>query len=114
MPVRPFKLCKHPGCGRIAEANGYCKLHQSCAKQIAYVKDKDIHNMYSHKWQIVSKDYLSKHPWCEDCLAKGIYTAATEVHHKKKHKGNAKLFWDRSNWMSLCHRCHSIRTRHGE
>lgn len=113
MATRPLKLCRHPGCGRVAEANGYCKAHQSHAKQ-GYVRDKSIQGMYTHKWSVASKAWLAEHPWCEDCLKNDTYTPATEVHHKKKHRGNAALFWDKNNWMGLCHSCHSVRTGRGE
>lgn len=115
MPLRPSRLCKHPGCGRVAEANGYCKLHQSYAKQISYVKDKDIHNMYSHKWQKVSKAFLAKHPWCAECLRQDeTWTPATVVDHIKPHRGNQSLFWDRNNWQPLCKHHHDQKTARGE
>lgn len=50
------------------------------------------------------------HPWCEECLRHGLRTPATEVDHIIPHKGDRGLFWDRKNWQSLCHRCHSIKT----
>lgn len=111
MATRPLTLCRHPGCGRIAKVNGYCKVHQSCA---TFTRDRQVQGMYNHRWQRESKAYLAEHPWCEDCLAKGIYEPATEVHHKVKHRGNARLFWDKNNWMGLSHTCHSIRTGKGE
>ncbi|WP_407496877.1 HNH endonuclease [Pseudooceanicola sp. MF1-13] len=30
--------------------------------------------------------------------------------HITPHKGDRKLFWDRSNWQALCHACHSRKT----
>jgi 5-methylcytosine-specific restriction protein A len=35
---------------------------------------------------------------------------ATVVDHKIPHKGDMKLFWDRSNWQSLCKCHHDIKT----
>ena len=32
--------------------------------------------------------------------------AATVVDHIIPHKGDSDLFWDESNWQSLCKRCH--------
>jgi 5-methylcytosine-specific restriction enzyme A len=32
------------------------------------------------------------------------------VDHITPHKGDRQMFWDRSNWQSLCHRCHSRKT----
>ncbi|WP_338036289.1 HNH endonuclease signature motif containing protein [Nitratireductor alexandrii] len=31
---------------------------------------------------------------------------ATVVHHVKPHRGDKRLFWDRSNWMPACQPCH--------
>ena len=114
MPYKPNTLCRHAGCGRIAEENGYCKAHQYHAKQAGYVRDKSVQGMYTHKWSKTSKDYLADHPWCEDCAKRGVYTVGTEVHHKIKHRGNTTLFWQRDNCVGLCTSCHSIRTRRGE
>ena len=41
------------------------------------------------------------------CERQGIVTAATVVDHIKEHKGDYGLFWDESNWQSLCASCHS-------
>lgn len=35
-------------------------------------------------------------------LASGVEVAATVVDHKIPHRGDSKLFWDRSNWQPLC------------
>ena len=31
--------------------------------------------------------------------------------HITPHRGDQKLFWDRSNWRSLCKQCHDKKTR---
>jgi 5-methylcytosine-specific restriction protein A len=35
---------------------------------------------------------------------------AIVVDHIIPHKGNYKLFWDKSNWQSLCKSCHDKKT----
>ena len=52
-----------------------------------------------------------KHPLCVECQRKGKLTPATVVDHIIPHRGDQKLFWDRSNWQALCHRHHSMKTR---
>jgi len=37
-------------------------------------------------------------------------TAALVVDHIQPHKGNDDLFWDASNWQSLCEACHNLKT----
>jgi 5-methylcytosine-specific restriction enzyme A len=110
MPSLPKIICNYPGCSQLAAQNGYCKKHQNSG----YHKNLQRHSMYGRKWQTESKKYLAEHPWCEDCMKKGVFTVATEVHHKRKHQGNSKLFWDKNNWQGLCHSCHSKRTARGE
>lgn len=39
-----------------------------------------------------------------------IVEAASVVDHIVPHKGDQKLFWRRSNWQSLCKRCHDVKT----
>lgn len=36
--------------------------------------------------------------------------AATVVDHIIPHRGDQKLFWDRSNWQALCKSCHDSKT----
>jgi 5-methylcytosine-specific restriction protein A len=44
-------------------------------------------------------------------MKEGRYVKATDVDHIKPHRGDNVLFWDQSNWQSLCHRHHSVKTR---
>ena len=43
---------------------------------------------------------------CNYCLRQGKYSPVEVVDHKEPHKGNEVLFWDQSNWQSLCKDCH--------
>lgn len=62
---------------------------------------------YGYKWQQAREGYLRKHPICVKC---DRLTVATEVDHIIPHKGDMVLFWDRSNWQSLCKSHHSEKT----
>jgi 5-methylcytosine-specific restriction endonuclease McrA len=62
--------------------------------------------LYGYQWQKAREGYLRKHPLCVHCNEKGRVTPATVVDHKKPHRGNLKLFWDKSNWQGLCKVCH--------
>ena len=46
------------------------------------------------------------HPLCVMCQADGRVEPATVVDHIKPHRGDSAMFWDRSNWQSLCKRHH--------
>jgi 5-methylcytosine-specific restriction protein A len=54
--------------------------------------------------------FLQAHPLCEECRRKGKIRAAEVVDHIVPHKGNMRLFWDRSNWQALCKGCHDAKT----
>lgn len=62
---------------------------------------------YDYKWQKARKRYLQAHPLCVYCERDGMVTAATVVDHKIPHRGDMTLFWDESNWQSLCATHHS-------
>lgn len=64
-------------------------------------------------WRKMRETYLKEHPLCEDCLAKGKVTAATDVHHIKSPFKRGEVNWnlllDYNNIMSLCKECHGNR-----
>jgi 5-methylcytosine-specific restriction protein A len=62
---------------------------------------------YGYRWQKARKAYLDKHVLCVMCQQEGLITIATVVDHKKPHEGDYQLFWDSSNWQSLCERHHN-------
>ncbi|WP_435645121.1 HNH endonuclease [Butyricicoccus porcorum] len=43
-------------------------------------------------------------------MKQGRYTRATVVDHIVPHRGDPKLFWDQTNWQSLCKQCHDRKT----
>jgi 5-methylcytosine-specific restriction protein A len=61
---------------------------------------------YTNRWNIARTAYLRKHPLCVRCRQAGRISAASVVNHIKPHKGDMKLFWDSSNWESVCKTCH--------
>lgn len=66
---------------------------------------------YTRKWEKARLAYLRVHPLCVACeTEEHQLTAATVVDHKVPHRGDMTLFWDRSNWQSLCKRHHDRKT----
>ncbi|MGE8338123.1 HNH endonuclease [Pseudomonas laurylsulfatiphila] len=61
---------------------------------------------YGYKWQKARERYLRDHPLCVYCARQGLTAAAGVVDHKVPHRGDQSLFWDESNWQSLCKPCH--------
>lgn len=62
--------------------------------------------MYKNKrYQRARKIFMIRHPFCAVCGK-----PAEHLDHIIPHKGDYNLFWDRSNWQSLCASCHSKKT----
>ena len=57
---------------------------------------------YSRQWDVEAKAFLAQNPTCRRCGA-----AAGAVDHVVAHKGDQRIFWDRSNWQPLCIPCNS-------
>lgn len=62
---------------------------------------------YGYRWQKEREQHLKANPLCVMCQAEGRVEAATVVDHIEPHRGNEALFWDRTNWQSLCATHHS-------
>ena len=57
--------------------------------------------------------FLKQHPLCAFCQAEGKIVPATVVDHIIPHRGDQRLFWDQTNWESLCKECHDKKTGSG-
>ena len=111
MPIRPKSICTYPGCGRLTDGLGGCALHRNHARKDSDKRrESSTDRGYDGKWRKARRLHLLKQPLCVHCLKTGKRTPATDVDHVIPHKGDMALFWDMSNWQSLCHSCHSIKT----
>lgn len=109
MPSRPNTPCRHPGCAALVPyGTKYCDKHKPLHPE--EVRSATARG-YGRAWQKASKQFLEAHPLCVRCMAEGRYTKATVVDHIVPHRGDRKLFWDRSNWQALCKPCHDRKTR---
>lgn len=108
MPYKPKSPCRHPDCPELVETGKlYCDKHKTMHPEI---NERVGKKLYSGRWRKMSKAYLQSHPLCAECMKKGKYTKATVVDHIIPHRGDQKLFWDQSNWQSLCKPCHDRKT----
>ena len=69
----------------------------------------------SKAWQRVRDNTMKRDAWlCQDCLRRGVYTPAEEVHHiQELTAGNIndpEVSLNMANLVSLCRECH--RQRH--
>jgi len=69
---------------------------------------------YTNDWGRARATYLAEHPLCVMCRARGKAVPANVVDHVIPHKGDQALFWDESNWQSLCGPCHNGPKRRQE
>jgi 5-methylcytosine-specific restriction protein A len=69
---------------------------------------------YTYQWQKARADHLQAFPLCEICQAEGVITAASVVNHRKPHNGDPVLFWDRTNWQSVCTHHHASDIQRAE
>lgn len=64
-------------------------------------------------WRKLRETYLKEHPLCEDCLAEGKVTPATDVHHVKSPFRGKEINWmlllNYNNLAALCKECHGNR-----
>ena len=109
MPMKPMVPCKHPGCPELVPSGTkYCEKHKGLhPEEVRSATGRG----YGAAWRKARKQYLEVHPLCAECIKEGRYVKATDVDHIVPHRGDQKLFWDRSNWQALCHRHHSMKTR---
>ncbi len=64
---------------------------------------------YGRAWQRARLLFLAANPYCLDCEAAGLTTAAEEVDHVQAiAAGGARFDWN--NLRPLCKRCHSRKT----
>ncbi|VVO24181.1 HNH endonuclease [Pseudomonas fluorescens] len=62
---------------------------------------------YNYEWQKARVVHLNDNPLCVYCQREGRVTAASVVDHSVPHRGDMDIFWDKSQWVSLCAHCHS-------
>ena len=76
-------------------------------------RNKDYRKLiHATRWLQLRRDIITRHPLCEQCLADGYVTPATEVHHvvpvetAVTYREKVRLMYEPSNLRALCHNCH--------
>lgn len=70
---------------------------------------------YSRRWERASRHWrMNVQKVCQLCIQQGIVSPAECVDHVIPHRGDQRLFWDESNWQSLCNQCHNAKTARGQ
>lgn len=107
MPTKPKRPCRHPGCPNLSD-EVYCEEHRKL-----YARENASKRGYGSRWRAERALFLKRNPLCAQCRRTGRLTPATIVDHIVPHRGDMKLFWDRSNWQPLCKSCHDRKTGSG-
>lgn len=99
------KYCQAFPCSNFAEhGSAYCKEH----RPPRVPKETDPFYL-SPAWRKFRNWYVSKHPFCELCEKQGLLVPVDVVDHIIELKDGGDRLSD-SNAMSLCNRCHSLKT----
>lgn len=97
-------------CKEYSTNQGYCDKHQDKIRKKDRERGTSHQRGYDARWNKARIEHLDEHPLCVDCAKRDYITPATVVDHIVPHKGNDVLFWDQSNWQSLCKPCHDRKT----
>ena len=62
---------------------------------------------YGGKWRAARNKFLMQNKYCVYCAKRGIQQPAEVLDHIIPHRGDWKLFWDKTNWQPLCNHCHN-------
>lgn len=107
MPMKPKRPCRHPGCPALSDGV-YCEVHRGL-----YARENAASRGYDGRWKSARRAYLRRNPLCAECRRNGKLTPATVVDHIVPHRGDVRLFWDKTNWQPLCKDCHDRKTGMG-
>jgi 5-methylcytosine-specific restriction endonuclease McrA len=105
MPFKPRRVCS---CGKIVSTGELCACQIRRKAEYDKRRPNASDRGYDSKWRRESKAFLTL-PQNRYCAC-GCGRLADCVDHKVPHRGDMKLFWDRSNWQALASSpCHSSR-----
>lgn len=121
MPQAMARACTTYRCGNTQPCPDHAKV---ATQQRDQQRDTAHQRGYTRQWQDASRLFLKRYPVCgmrrgdqppvmSRCYEQGRITPAGQVDHVVPHKGNKRLFWDKSNWQSLCRQCGARKSQAG-
>lgn len=106
MPIGAPRACR---CGRVVPSGQRCSACETVRKrQVDMRRPTAARRGYDWKWHRASREFLAQ-PENQSCAC-GCGGRSTTVDHKRPHRGDMLLFWDRSNWQGMTERCHNRKT----
>jgi 5-methylcytosine-specific restriction protein A len=107
------KKCNSPGCGNLIDmGERYCAKHihgqpvRKCFEK-AGRPNAELYN--TSRWRKLRREVLKQYPYCFKCGVSGG-ESPLQAHHLIPPKGDAGLFFDGGNLVSVCPACHRILT----
>ena len=95
-----YNALKHKQCPKCKAASD--KQYEKTTRDIEL---KKLYN--TKKWAIVRRKALIRDDFlCVQCIANGVHTLATEVHHITPIREDMSKSYDLENLESICHACH--------
>jgi 5-methylcytosine-specific restriction endonuclease McrA len=105
MPMRGARVCV---CGKLVAGGMVCKCRLAAKANYDRNRPTARQRGYGTRWQCASKAFLAQ-PENRLCAC-GCGRVADMVDHIKPHRGDMRLFWDRTNWQPMasspCHSSH--------
>lgn len=102
MARRAPRIC---GCGHVVATGQPCPCQIARKREAEQRRPSARARGYDGKWERESRAFLvlPEHRLC----ACGCGRPAEVVDHKIAHKGDPRLFWNRSNWQPMARGCNS-------
>lgn len=117
MPTAPKHACGKSGCPTLVDrGHARCPAHQVAHMRASEARRGTAHSRgYDARWAKARLLHLGANPLCVRCLAAGRVTAGRVVDHIIAHRGDQRLFWDETNWQTLCdftspYNCHGAKS----
>lgn len=106
MPTKPLKQCANSNCNNLSDQN-YCIEHRKEADSL-YIQHRTAsgRSVYDTQWKLLSKSYITLHPLCVVCGE-----IAKDVDHIIPVRIAPEKMYDVSNLQSMCHKCHSKKSK---
>lgn len=100
-----------PGCGELCY-DARCKKHGGSKTWRKSARTLEHKKLYNNRYWVTQRlEHLSENPLCVDCKKNSYDVLAQVVDHIIPHRGDEVLFWDQTNWQSLCKIHHDAKTR---
>lgn len=116
MPSIPkYQKCRELGCNNPKQERSWFCVEHSIRKPKAPVSPDSLaalDSLYKTKqWSVFRRVHLSRFPLCAGCLASGVVTSAAHVDHVFPWKLYGAHAFTQNIFQSLCHSCHSSKTK---